>query len=183
MSRVGNKHIILPDGVTLEVKEGYATVTGPKGSQDVIINNGITLDIEGNEITVKRESDAKQIKQNHGTTRANLYNAIVGCKDGYKKDLVMTGIGYKAAMEGKNVRLWVGFSHQVIIEPNEGVTISCPSATEISVSGISKQAVGQTAARIREVRPPEPYNAKGIAYKGEVIRRKEGKRAAAGKKK
>ncbi len=183
MSRVGNKHIIIPEGVNVDVKEGYATVTGPKGSLDVIINNGITLDIDGNEITVKRENDLKQIKQNHGTTRANLYNAIVGVKDGYTKELTMTGIGYKAAMEGKNIRLWVGYSHQVVIEPNEGVTISCKSPTEITVSGISKQAVGQTAARIRETRPPEPYNAKGIAYKGEVIRRKEGKRAATGKKK
>ena len=125
----------------------------------------------------------KQTKQNHGTTRANFHNAVVGVSQGYKKELEMKGIGYKAQMQGNDIVLWAGYSHTVTIKPNEGVKISTPSATEIHVEGIDKQAVGQTAARIREVRPPEPYLGKGIRYKTEVVHTKEGKRASAGGKK
>lgn len=183
MSRVGNKHITLPAGVSLEEKEGnLVVVSGPKGTLNVQLNHGITLHVDGSDVSLSRESDEKQIKQNHGTSRANLNNAIIGVSEGYKKELEMKGIGYKAQMEGKNIILWVGYSHTVTIAPNEGVTISCKSPTEISVEGIDKQAVGQTAARIRETRPPEPYQGKGIRYKGEVIRLKEGKRASAGRK-
>ena len=120
----------------------------------------------------------KQTKQNHGTTRANVHNAIVGVTQGYKKSLTMIGIGYKAQMMGSNIQLWAGYSHTVTIVPNQGVTIKVVDATNIDVEGIDKQAVGQTAARIREVRPPEPYLGKGIRYKGEYVATKEGKRAA-----
>jgi large subunit ribosomal protein L6 len=181
MSRIGNKHIDIPAGVTVEVNGNQAKVTGPKGTLLVPINRGITVEIEGTVLTCKRESDVKQIKQNHGTTRANLHNAIVGVSEGYKKSLEMRGIGYKAQMKGTAVELWAGYSHTIIITPDEGVKISLPSATEIDVEGISKQAVGQTAARIRDVRPPEPYLGKGIRYKGEYVATREGKRAG-GKK-
>ena len=181
MSRIGNKHIAIPAGVTVTVDGNVAKVSGPKGNLEVKINRGITLEIEGANIVCKRESDAKQIKQNHGTTRANLHNAIVGVSEGYKKSLEMRGIGYKAQMQGENVVLWAGYSHTVTIVPAKGVKISLPSATEITVEGIDKQAVGQTAAAIRNVRPPEPYLGKGIRYKGEVVITKEGKRAG-GKK-
>lgn len=181
MSRIGNKLIQLPEGVTLEVNGSVVTVKGPKGSLDVTLNNGISLEIEGNIVKVLRESDAKQIKQNHGTSRANLNNAVVGVHEGYKKVLQMEGIGYKAVMQGNDVVLSAGYSHTVTIKPNEGVKIEVGMVNnkpELTVSGIDKQAVGQTAARIREVRPPEPYLGKGIRYKGEHITLKEGKRAA-----
>ena len=181
MSRIGNKHIDIPAGVTVAVEGNNVKVTGPKGTLLVPVNKGISVEIEGAVLQCKRESDVKQIKQNHGTTRANIHNAIIGVSEGYKKTLEMRGIGYKAQMQGENVTLWAGYSHTITIKPSKGVKISLPSATEILVEGIDKQAVGQTAASIREVRPPEPYLGKGIRYKDEVVHTKEGKRAG-GKK-
>ena len=181
MSRIGNKHIDLPAGVTVSEDNGYAVVKGPKGERRVKLNKGITMNVEGTVVNFKRESEAKQIKQNHGTTRANVHNAVVGVSEGYKRTLEMRGIGYKAQMKGKAVEIWAGYSHTVVIEPEEGVKISLPNATDIDVEGIDKQKVGQTAALIRGVRPPEPYLGKGIRYKGEVVITKEGKRAGAGK--
>ncbi len=181
MSRIGNKHIDLPAGVTVTEDNGYAVVKGPKGELKVKLNKGITMNVEGTVVTFKRESEVKQIKQNHGTTRANVHNAVVGVSEGYKKTLEMKGIGYKAQMKGTAVEIWAGYSHTIVIEPEEGVKISLPNATDIDVEGIDKQKVGQTAARIREIRPPEPYLGKGIRYKGEVVITKEGKRAGAGK--
>ena len=181
MSRIGNKHIILPAGVTVEVNGDQATVKGPKGTLVVPVNHGITVNIEGTTLVCTRANEQKQTKQNHGTTRANLHNAVIGVTEGFKKSLEMRGIGYKAQLQGKNVVLWAGYSHTITIVPDEGVTITLPSPTEIEVTGISKQAVGQTAARIREVRKPEPYLGKGIRYKDEYVPLKEGKRAG-GKK-
>ena len=177
MSRIGNKHITIPAGVTVTVEGNACKVAGPKGTLLVPVNHGITVEIEGTNLVCKRESDLKQIKQNHGTTRANIHNAIVGVSEGYKKELEMRGIGYKAQLQGSNVVLWAGYSHTVTIKPVEGVKVTLPSATEIVVEGIDKQAVGQVAASIREVRPPEPYLGKGIRYKDEVVHTKEGKRA------
>lgn len=181
MSRIGNKHITLPAGVTVENVEGKAKITGPKGTLFVEINNGIEMNVEGTVVSFKRANDTKQVKQNHGTVRANVNNAIVGVSEGYKKELEMIGIGYKAQMKGNDVEIWAGYSHTVVIKPEEGVKISVDNLTNIKVEGISKQAVGQTAALIREVRPPEPYLGKGIRYKGEYVATKEGKRAGAGK--
>lgn len=178
MSRIGNKVIELPAGVTVEVNGNIATIKGPKGSLDVKLNNGISVKVDGNVVTCVRTNDSKQIKQNHGTTRANLHNAVIGVSQGYKKSLEMRGIGYKAQMKGKAVELWAGYSHTVVIEPAEGVTIKVFESTNIDVEGINKQGVGETAARIREVRPPEPYLGKGIRYKDEYVATKEGKRAA-----
>jgi large subunit ribosomal protein L6 len=182
MSRIGNKHIVLPEGVTVEVNGNIATVKGPKGTLPVTINEGIVYNNENGTIVLTRLNEKKQTKQNHGTTRANLYNAVVGCHVGYKKVLEMRGIGYKAQMAGTNITIWAGYSHTVTITPAAGATITCVSPTEIAVEGIDKQAVGQTAALIRGVRPPEPYLGKGIRYKGEFVALKEGKRAAGGKK-
>ena len=181
MSRIGNKHITLPAGVTVAVEGANVKVSGPKGSLLVPVNHGISVEVEGNVVVCKRANELKQTKQNHGTTRANIHNAIVGVSKGYKKSLEMRGIGFKAQMQGSNVVLWAGYSHTVTIVPNQGVKISLPSPTEIDVEGIDKQAVGQTAARIREVRRPEPYLGKGIRYKDEYVATKEGKRAG-GKK-
>ncbi len=181
MSRIGNKHIALPAGVTVTVEGSNVKVSGAKGSLVVPVNRGISVEVEGTTVVCKRANDLKQTKQNHGTTRANIHNAIVGVSEGYKKSLEMRGIGYKAQMQGANVVLWAGYSHTVTIKPNEGVKVTLLSPTEIDVEGIDKQAVGQTAARIREVRPPEPYLGKGIRYKDEYVATKEGKRAG-GKK-
>lgn len=177
MSRIGNKVIVLPEGVSVEVNGSVVTVKGPKGSLDVKLNHGISLDIDGKNITVKRENDTKQIKQNHGTSRANLANAVVGVSTGYKKSLEMRGIGYKAQIKGNDIELWAGYSHTVVISTLPGVTLKVNDLVKIDVEGIDKQAVGQVAARIREVRPPEPYLGKGIRYKDEFVATKEGKRA------
>ena len=181
MSRIGNKHISLPAGVTVAVEGNSVKVSGPKGSLVVPVNHGISVEVEGTQVVCKRANDLKQTKQNHGTTRANIQNAVVGVSKGYKKSLEMRGIGYKAQMQGQAVVLWAGYSHTVTIAPNAGVKITLVSPTEIDVEGIDKQAVGQTAARIREVRRPEPYLGKGIRYKDEYVATKEGKRAG-GKK-
>lgn len=182
MSRIGNKLIEIPAGVKVVMEGNVAKVTGPKGTLNVIINHGITVHVEENIAKLTRANDEKQTKQNHGTSRANLHNAIVGVSQGFRKVLEMKGIGFKANMKGANVILFAGHSHTVEIEPNVGAKIEVNlvnNQTEIAITGMDKQAVGQTAARIREVRPPEPYLGKGIRYKGEHITLKEGKRAAA----
>lgn len=177
MSRIGNKHIELPAGVSVAQEGDLIKVTGPKGTLNVPCNKGISLKQEGNTLIFTRANEEKQTKQNHGTTRANVNNAIVGVTQGYKKSLTMIGIGYKAQMQGNKIQLWAGYSHTVTIEPLEGVKITCKSATEIDVEGIDKQKVGQIAASIRNVRPPEPYLGKGIRYTDEYVATKEGKRA------
>ncbi|MCQ2776392.1 MAG: 50S ribosomal protein L6 [Bacilli bacterium] len=181
MSRIGNKRIELPAGVTVENNNGVAKITGPKGTLEVKLNKGIEMSVDANIVTFKRANDEKQIKQNHGTTRANVMNAVVGVSQGYTKELEMIGIGYKAQMKGNDVEIWAGYSHTVVIKPEPGVKISVDNLTNIKVEGINKQGVGQTAALIREVRPPEPYLGKGIRYKGEYVATKEGKRAGAAK--
>ena len=182
MSRIGLKVIKLPEGVTVDVAGEKATVKGPKGTLEVKVPSVISVKIENGELTCSRANEEKHTKQLHGTTRANLNDAIVGVTSGFKKELVIVGIGYRAQMRGDAVVMNVGYSHEIVIKPEPTVKISCPSATEIHVEGLSKQAVGQTAALIRGTREPEPYNGKGVMYKGEHIIRKEGKRAAAGGK-
>ena len=184
MSRIGNKHIELPAGVTIEVNGDVCVVKGPKGTLNVKINKGIDVHIDGNIVTFTRQNEEKQTKQNHGTTRANVNNAVVGVTKGYTKVLEMRGIGYKAVMKGESVELSAGYSHTILITPEPGVKISVPEVKNntgivlVQVDGIDKQAVGQTAARIRNVRRPEPYLGKGIRYQGEHVATKEGKRAA-----
>ena len=179
MSRIGKKIITLPAGVTVTEENGYAKVKGPKGELTVKLNDGISMRVEGNEVSFDRANEEKQTKQNHGTTRANVNNAVIGVSQGFSKELVMIGIGYKAVMKGSAVELWSGYSHTTVINPEPGVTIKLKSPTEITVEGISKEAVGQTAALIRAVRAPEVYLGKGIRYKDERILLKEGKKAGA----
>lgn len=181
MSRVGNKIINVPEGVTVEIaSDNTVTVKGAKGTLVRQFSPVITIEKNENVITVKRSSEMKQHKQLHGTTRAVLANMIEGVHNGYKKELEVVGIGYRAAMQGNKLVLNVGYSHPVEIVPEEGVKIETPSATSIVVTGIDKERVGEYAARIRAVRKPEPYKGKGIKYVGEHIIRKEGK--TAGKK-
>ena len=181
MSRIGNKIIQVPEGVTVTVAEdNTVTVTGSKGTLVKKFSPVITINQEGDIITVKRSSEQKSHKQLHGTTRALLANMIEGVHNGFKRELEVVGIGYRAAMQGNKLVLNIGYSHPVEITPEEGVKVETPSQTSIIVSGIDKERVGEIAAQIRAVRKPEPYKGKGIKYKEEVILRKEGK--TAGKK-
>ena len=177
MSRIGHKVINIPAGTTVDVNTNVVTVKGPKGELTTTFNPMFTYEINGTELTVKRPNDLKQTKALHGTTRALLHNMIVGVSEGFKKSLIIVGIGYRAQMRGNDLVLNIGYSHEVVITPEQGVKITCTSATELVVAGCDRQAVGQTAARIRAVREPEPYNGKGIMFKDEHIIRKEGKRA------
>lgn len=177
MSRIGLKVVNLPAGVTVIQEGDVLTVKGPRGVDTVKVPHLIHAHIDEHDVRFTRENDMKATKQLHGTTRANFHNAVVGVTQGYKKELELVGIGYRAQMRGKDLVLFVGYSHEVVITPEEGVVITTKSPTEITVEGNDKQAVGQTAARIHRTREPEPYNGKGVLYKGEHIIRKEGKRA------
>ncbi|MDY0101030.1 MAG: 50S ribosomal protein L6 [Bacilli bacterium] len=183
MSRIGKKEIKIPSGVNVEIKNDIAHVKGPKGTLEVKIPEHISLTISDEQISVTRDNELRTSRQNHGTFRSLLYNAVVGVSEGFRKTLEIVGKGYRANMRGADLVLHIGYAHDVVITPEEGVTISLKekSTNVIYVDGISKQAVGQTAARIREVRKPEPYLGKGIKYAGEYIRRKEGKRAGVAK--
>ena len=177
MSRIGKKLITLPAGVTVTNNDNVVTVTGPKGTLTKTFDEIITININGNEITCTRPNDEIKARSLHGTTRALLNSMVVGVSEGFKKELEIVGIGYRAAMRGENIVLNMGYSHEVVIKPEPGVKVTCTDATHVVVEGIDAQAVGQTAAVIRAVREPEPYKGKGIKYKGEFILRKEGKRA------
>lgn len=177
MSRIGKQHITLPAGVTVTNNDNVVIVTGPKGSLTKTFDKLITITIDGNQVVCTRPNDEIRSRSMHGTTRALLHSMVVGVSEGFKKELEIVGIGYRAAMRGENIVLNMGYSHEIVIKPEPGVKISCPDATKIVVEGIDAQLVGQTAAVIRGVREPEPYKGKGIKYKGEFILRKEGKRA------
>ena len=181
MSRIGNKTITIPAGVEINVAKGNeVTVKGPKGTLTRQFSPILGLQAEGTECHVTRPNEEKHTKQLHGTTRAILNNMVEGVSAGFTKSLELVGIGFRAAVAGKKLTLNVGYSHPVVFEVEDGLTVECPSNTEINVSGIDKQRVGEMAANIRAVRKPEPYKGKGIRYKGEYVRRKEGK--TAGKK-
>ncbi len=181
MSRIGNKTITIPAGVEVTVGAGNeVTVKGPKGTLTRQFASVVEIKIEEGVITVVRANEQKHTKQLHGTTRALIANMIEGVNNGYTRTLELVGIGFRSAISGNKLTLNVGYSHPVEISVEEGVSVVCKSTTEIEVSGIDKQRVGEVAANIRAVRKPEPYKGKGIRYKGEVIRRKEGK--TAGKK-
>lgn len=180
MSRIGLKVIALPAGVEIKEENGVLAIKGPKGTLNVKLPECISYKVEDGHLSFARANDEKHTKQLHGTIRAEVNNAIVGVSTGFKKDLEIVGIGYRAQLRGSSLVLNIGFSHEVVIKPEEGVKIEVPDPLKITVSGIDRQAVGQTAAKIREVRPPEPYQGKGIHYVGETILRKEGKRAGSG---
>ena len=173
MSRIGNKVITLPAGVEIINNDNVVTVKGPKGELTREFNKNIEIKVEGTEITLARPNDSKEMKTIHGTTRANLNNMVVGVSEGFKKDLEMKGVGYSAQLQGTKLVLSVGKSHQDEVEAPEGITFTVANPTSISVEGINKEVVGQTAAYIRSLRSPEPYKGKGIRYVVEYVRLKE----------
>ena len=182
MSRIGRMPITVPAGVEVTIAENnVVTVKGPKGTLTQALRPEMILEQEGNVIHVKRPSDDKLHCALHGMTRALLHNMVVGVSEGFKKELEVNGIGYRAAKEGKNLVMNLGFSHQVNIPDTEDCTIVWQDPNHFTVTGIDKQKVGQYAAEIRAKKPPEPYKGKGIRYEGEVVKHKEGK-AGKGKK-
>jgi len=180
MSRIGNKTITIPAGVEITVKAGNeVTVKGPKGTLTRQFSDLMGISVNEGVITVTRPNEEKHTKQLHGTTRALLNNMVIGVSEGFKKELEIVGIGYTAEAQGQTLTMKLGYSHPIIINVEEGLKVETPKQQQIIVSGIDKQRVGELAANIRACRKPEPYKGKGIAYKGEHIRRKEGKTAAA----
>ena len=178
MSRVGKSPIPLPSGVSVVIASGEVTVTGPKGTLRHRVPEVITVDQDGDTLLVARADDERGSRALHGLTRALLNNMVTGVHEGYRKDLEIVGVGYRAAANGPGqLELQLGFSHPVSVKAPEGITFEVPSQTAIRVLGIDKQAVGQVAAQIRALRKPEPYKGKGIRYAGEYVRRKAGKAA------
>lgn len=176
MSRIGRLPVAIPQGVEVSVSpENVVTVKGAKGTLTLKVNSIITVKVEGAEVKVYRPNDEKAVKSMHGLYRKLIFNMVEGVSKGFEKALVLNGVGYKAAKQGKKLVLNVGYSHAVEIEEIAGITYECPSATEVVVKGIDKELVGQMAANIRKVRNPDPYHVYGIRYKDEVIARKEGK--------
>ena len=175
MSRIGNKVIVLPAGVEIINNDNVVTVKGPKGELTREFSKDIEIRVEGTEVTLHRPNDSKEMKTIHGTTRALLNNMVVGVSEGFKKELEMRGVGYRAQLQGNKLVLAVGKSHPDEVEAPEGITFELPNPTNIVISGISKEVVGQTAAYVRSLRSPEPYKGKGIRYVGEYVRLKEGK--------
>ena len=178
MSSIGNKAITIPEGVEVTVSSGNeVTVKGPKGTLTRQFSPILTIEVKDGVCTVSRPNDEKTTKQLHGTTRALIHKMVEGCHQEFTRSLEIVGIGYRAAVSGKKLTLNVGFSHPVEFEIEDGLKVECPSATEIKISGIDKQRVGEFAANVRATKKPEPYKGKGIKYKGEHVRRKEGKTA------
>lgn len=184
MSRIGNKIITIPEGLTVTVSEGLVDIKGKFGEDKIAFDkNAISVELKDGVLTVKRANDTKPVKEMHGTIRALINNACIGCHEGFTKKLALVGIGYRAEMKGKDLVMHIGYSHAVTITPLEGVTIKVIESKSkdvnayVEVSGSDKFKVGQVAAQIREKRKPEPYLGKGIRYVDEVILRKEGKRA------
>ena len=175
MSRIGNKPVVIPTGVTIDLKDNTVTVKGPKGELSYTFNQNITLVQNEGEVVFTRPDDTKENKTIHGTTRAVFNNMVVGVTEGFQKELELIGVGYRAQLQGKKLVLNVGYSHPVEFTPEEGIEIEVPSNTKVIVKGYDKQKVGELAANIRGVRPPEPYKGKGIRYVDEFVRRKEGK--------
>lgn len=177
MSRIGRKPIEIKKGVTVEISDGTIRIKGPKGELTQNYDKRINITIENNQVVLTRSSDEKQVRALHGLYRALIQNMINGVTDGYTKKLEIVGVGYRAEWKGRGLQLALGYSHPIFFIPPKEVKIEVPAPTNIVVSGIDKQLVGQIAAKIRSFRPPEPYNGKGIRYEGEQIIRKAGKTA------
>ena len=178
MSRIGKRELVIPEGVTVNVNENNVKVSGKLGEMELNIKPGIKVETNDGKVLVKRSNDSKEQKQLHGTTNANIANMLTGVSTGFKKELEINGVGYKFAVQGNTLTINAGYSHPVKLDAPAGIKLECPSQTELTISGFNKQVVGQFAAQVREVREPEPYKGKGIKYKDEFIRRKEGKKAA-----
>ncbi len=177
MSRIGKQPIPVPAGVNVQVEPGLVRVNGPKGELSERVSRAMTVEQSDGELLVTRPTDRGEHRALHGLTRTLIANMVTGVVDGYEKRLEIQGVGYRAALRGNNVELQVGYSHPVVIAAPGGIEFDVPAPTQIVVRGSSKQAVGEIAARIRKVRPPEPYKGKGIRYQGEQVQRKVGKRA------
>ena len=178
MSRIGRAPIVLPAGVEVKVDGQHVTVKGPKGELSMNAAPSIKVEVSEGVVHVSRPDDTKENRSLHGLTRSLVHNMVIGVSEGFKKTLEVNGVGYRAAKEGKNLVLNIGYSHQVIIPETEDIQIEVPGPNQIVIKGIDKQKVGQFAAEVRGKRPPEPYKGKGIKYDYEVIRRKEGKTGA-----
>lgn len=175
MSRIGLKPIEIPNGVTVTKEGNTVTVKGPKGELTRTLHEEMVIDIQEKEVIVSRPSDQKEHRSLHGTTRSLIQNMIQGVTNGFERRLELVGVGYRANKQGQKLVLNVGYSHPVEFDPEKGIEIDVPENTKVVVKGIDKERVGELAANIRAVRPPEPYKGKGIRYEGEYVRRKEGK--------
>ncbi len=176
MSRIGKRPVELPSGVEASVSGQTVSVKGPKGTRDFTAADDVTISVDGNVVTVEPRGKSKRARQQWGMSRTMVQNLVTGVTDGFKKELEISGVGYRAQMQGNTLKLALGYSHDVDFEVPQGVTVTCPKQTEIIVEGIDQQVVGQVAAKIREWRAPEPYKGKGIKYKDEYVFRKEGKK-------
>jgi large subunit ribosomal protein L6 len=177
MSRIGKAPIEVPAGVTVQVEPGRVAVSGPLGSLQQVVPQRMKIEQSGDTITVTRPTERAPDRELHGLTRTLVANMVEGVTKGFEKKLEIQGVGYRAALKGDDLELQIGYSHAVTIKPRTGITFEVPAPTQVVVKGTDKQQVGQTAAEIRKVRPPEPYKGKGIRYEGEYVRRKVGKRA------
>ena len=178
MSRIGNRRLAIPEKVEVNINENVVTVKGPKGELSLEVNPIVKVTIEDNEVVVSKVKDTKEANILSGTTNANINNMLVGVSEGYTKELEAVGVGYRFAVAGNKITVSAGYSHPVEVIIPEGITVTSPSNTELTISGYNKQKVSEFAANVRKIREPEPYKGKGIRYKEEHIRRKEGKKAA-----
>lgn len=178
MSRIGKRVLTFNENVNVNVEDNIVTVKGPKGELSLSLVNGIEVKVEGNTVSVNPLKNDKFTHAMHGTTNANIKNMIIGVSEGYKKVLEIVGVGYKFNVSGNKLTVSAGYSHPVVLEAPAGLSIKAISNTEIEIEGINKELVGEFAANVRKVRKPEPYKGKGIKYKDEIIRRKEGKKAS-----
>ena len=176
MSRIGKRPLPVPQGVTATVNGQTVTAKGPKGEMKFVVNDEVLVTLEDGEISVQPRDDSKDARSKWGMSRTQIENILTGVKDGFERKLEISGVGYRAALQGKDLQLALGFSHDVVYQAPEGITIAVPKPTEIVITGIDKQVVGQVAAEIRRYREPEPYKGKGVKYAGERIIRKEGKK-------
>jgi large subunit ribosomal protein L6 len=177
MSRIGKQPVAIPDGVEVDVKPGSVTVKGPKGELNQVIDNDMTVSVDGGTLTVARPTDRGEHRALHGLTRSLIANMVQGVTEGFEKRLQIQGVGYRAQLKGKALELALGYSHPVSLPAPDGIEFEVPQPTEVIVRGIDKQLVGETAARVRKSRPPEPYKGKGVRYQDEHVARKVGKRA------
>ncbi|MBO5884471.1 MAG: 50S ribosomal protein L6 [Clostridia bacterium] len=182
MSRIGRKHIDLPAGVELSQNDGVVTVKGPKGTLTQEVDKVITINVDGNKVELTRANEQNETKAKHGLYRALLANMVTGVTTGFERKLIINGVGYKALKQGNKLVLNLGYSHNIEIMEEDGITIECPTALEIVIKGIDKQRVGQFASKIRDLRKVEPYHAYGVRYSDEVVIKKVGKTAGKGKK-
>jgi large subunit ribosomal protein L6 len=182
VSRIGRKPVEIPKGVTVTVKDGGVTVKGPKGELQEQVHPDISVEFKDGHILVTRHSEDTKSRALHGLWRALIHNMVVGVTEGYSQKLEIVGVGYRAEMKGSRLNLLLGFSHPIVFAAPDGIKIEAPTQTNIVISGVHKQLVGLVAAKIRSMRPPEPYKGKGVKYEGEYIRRKAGKAAASAAK-